>query len=457
VKLVLGVHHYPPDHLAGAELAVERSARWLAARGHAVEVVAVRRIDAGPDPAVTTEERDGVTVHRLDLHLIGQRRGLAFRHRDDALGAWFARLFERLQPDLFHLHSGYLLTASSLAAAGGLGIPTALTLHDYWFFCPRTTLLRSNGAVCAGQPSPADCAWCLQGERRRLSWVDRLTLPFGNGAELAPRRLGPRRWLLDRSLSTAVARRQRELAEALRAVDAVIASAPLPLELAAAAGVPADRLYCVALGLAPGRSFRARHRPADGRLRIGYLGQIAPQKGVHVLLRAFRRLTGRATALELHLFGDRSANPVYSAKLERLAAGDDRIQFHGRYPNAEVGRLLGELDLVVVPSLWYEVGPMVTLEARAAGLPVVTARLPNLERGVRHDLDGLLFRPGDDRDLARQLQRLIDEPLLLERLAGNVPPVRSADQELEEIEALYRQLVGARAAPPTVTCGSPDV
>jgi glycosyltransferase involved in cell wall biosynthesis len=449
VKLVLGVHHYPPDRQAGAELIVERSARWLAARGHAVEVVAVRRIEAGPGLAVTTEARDGVTVHRLDLQLTGQAQNLAFRHRDEALGAWFERWFAQLQPDLFHLHGGYLLTASPLAAARARGIPAVLTLHDYWFFCPRLTLLRSNGAVCAGQPAPPDCAWCLQAERRRYGWPDRLALRFGNGAEPAPRRLGPRRWLLDPALTRAVAARQRELSAALRSVDALVAPAPLPLELAATFGVPTERLHHLAFGLDRARWGAPERRPAEGRLRIGYLGQIVPQKGVHLLLGAFRRLVGRATALELHLFGDQTADPAYTVSLQRLAAGDARVRFHGRYPHAEVARLLSQLDVVVVPSVWYEVSPMVVLEARAAGLPVVTARLRNLERAVRHDLDGLLFQPGDAEDLARQLQRLIDEPALLARLAGNIAPVRSMDHELAELEALYRRLVADRAAAPT--------
>jgi hypothetical protein len=61
----------------------------------------------------------------------------------------------------------------------------------------------------------------------------------------------------------------------------------------------------------------------------------------------------------------------------------------------------------------------------------------------------LLFQPGDAEDLARQLQRLIDEPPLLARLAGNIAPVRSMDHELAELEALYRRLVADRSAAPT--------
>src|SRR5690242_1703419 len=165
-------HHYPPDNTAGVELIVERAARWLAARGHLVEVVCVGRIDDATHLTVRTAEHDGVVVHCLGLKLWGQNVHLGLRHRDESVGEWFSNYFVRLRPDVFHSQSSYLLTASAIEAAKCRGVPVVVSLNDYWFFCPRITFLRSDGNVCLDSVSPATCTWCLMAERRRYQLID---------------------------------------------------------------------------------------------------------------------------------------------------------------------------------------------------------------------------------------------------------------------------------------------
>jgi glycosyltransferase involved in cell wall biosynthesis len=59
---------------------------------------------------------------------------------------------------------------------------------------------------------------------------------------------------------------------------------------------------------------------------------------------------------------------------------------------------------------------------------------------VRHEVDGLLFRPGDADDLARQLQRLLDEPELLPRLRANAPPVMTMEEQMQALMGVYQNV-----------------
>jgi glycosyltransferase involved in cell wall biosynthesis len=99
------------------------------------------------------------------------------------------------------------------------------------------------------------------------------------------------------------------------------------------------------------------------------------------------------------------------------------------------------LDVLVVPSTWYEISPLVILEAFAHGVPVVGADLRNLNSQVRHGVNGLLFRSGDAGDLARQLQRLVDEPDLLPTLAEGISPPCTVEEEVQEVERVYASIV----------------
>ncbi|MER3457617.1 MAG: glycosyl transferase family 1, partial [Chloroflexota bacterium] len=128
------------------------------------------------------------------------------------------------------------------------------------------------------------------------------------------------------------------------------------------------------------------------------------------------------------------------------ADGEPRITFAGAYDNRRVAEVLAGLDVCVVPSIWYENLPTIILEAQAWGTPVVTANLGGMAEMVHHDVDGLLFRPGDADDLARQLQRLLDEPDLLPRLRANAPPVMTLEEQMQALMEVYRAASGERLA-----------
>ncbi len=80
-------------------------------------------------------------------------------------------------------------------------------------------------------------------------------------------------------------------------------------------------------------------------------------------------------------------------------------------------------------------------EAFAAGIPVVATDLGGMSEFVRHEKDGLLFGLEDHRDLARQLRRLVEEPGLLGRLRAGIEPVKTVQENVDELEALYGGLL----------------
>ena len=94
-----------------------------------------------------------------------------------------------------------------------------------------------------------------------------------------------------------------------------------------------------------------------------------------------------------------------------------------------------------MPSLWYENAPLVIQEAFATKTPVLTTNLGGMAEAVKHNVNGLLFERGNIDDLAKQLQRITDEPGLIERLREGIPPVKRIEEEVTELELIYQQLV----------------
>jgi glycosyltransferase involved in cell wall biosynthesis len=150
---------------------------------------------------------------------------------------------------------------------------------------------------------------------------------------------------------------------------------------------------------------------------VGFIGTLARHKGCHVLIDAFKTLPfGQAV---LKIYGDMEQYPHYAKELRKLAGNNRAIEFCGIFPNAEILEIMADLDVLAVPSVWYENTPLVVYSAQAARCPVVASDFPGLSDVIRDEVNGLLFEAGNAGALAGKLSRLIEEPGLAARLSSH--------------------------------------
>jgi len=437
MRVVLPVHHFPPRYSAGAELYTFRLARWLIQHGHEAEVVCVEHIDArGANPLLARADvYEEVPVWRLDLDLRSTPSTWAFCN--PAIKEWFASYLDNRQPDLVHLQSGYLITPSVIDAALARGIPTVVTLHDFWFLCPRITLLHGDGSLCVGPPeSPAACAWCEHLASRRYRLADTATIgQFGRVAQQIGLGTGER----------FIAERRAYLRAILGQVDAVIAPSHFLAQQFHGMVAP-ERLHVLRLGMDRFESAVPPINPTEGDLRLAYIGQIASHKGVHTLVDAVRRLPIGGRPWQLTIWGDLQQHPDYTERLRHSIGADPRIHLAGRFENSRIAEVLGACHATIVPSLWYENSPLAIMEAHAAGRPVLTSALGGMAELVHDEVDGLHFQPGNADDLARQIERLRDDPTLLGRLALGTTPPETISAEMAVMLRIYEDVTTARSS-----------
>jgi glycosyltransferase involved in cell wall biosynthesis len=432
MNIVIAVHHFPPRYTGGAEWEAYRTALALQARGHGVRVLCVERIDAGPERGVTWTDDvyDGISVRRLSYQLAAAPDPLRWEYDNLWIGQHVQDFLCEHHSDLFHLMGGYLLSGRALRAAQALAIPTVVTLMDFWFLCRRISMLRSDGHISTLPIRLANCARCLGEEQRRYRWPGRL----------APGLMDVY-WRLQKTPIRNLEARMTFLRETLNQVNVIISRSQFLRSTFIQAGVEPERIHFMRQGRdVPGLTPEILEKIPGTGLRVGYIGQIAEHKGVHVLLEAVRCLPG--LPLTVSIYGDPAPFPNYTARLRRWTARDKRLEFAGMYRNArEMTEVLRALDVIVVPSLWYENSPNVILEAFAHRTPVVASNLGGMSELVEHEKNGLLFEPGNAADLARQLQRLLNEPGLLSALRAGISPIKSLAEEMDELENLYQQVV----------------
>jgi glycosyltransferase involved in cell wall biosynthesis len=125
--------------------------------------------------------------------------------------------------------------------------------------------------------------------------------------------------------------------------------------------------------------------------------------------------------------------------LRALAGDDPRITFQGAFDHERLGQILAGIDVLCVPSVWYENTPMVIYEGQAAGCAIIATDLPGMAEVVRVEIDGLLFERGNAAALAGRLLRLAGNRELAGKLAGNAPMPLSVEGHVDRLETLYRE------------------
>jgi glycosyltransferase involved in cell wall biosynthesis len=450
VRLLLTAHALPPRSTAGVEVYTLRLAQALRARGHEVLVLAAAHDLSAAPYSTRRRSHDGVDV--VEIVNVHHKGTLEATYDDPGIDGAAAEILDSFRPQAVHAQHLLNLSVGVMAAARRGGATTVLTLHDYWLSCPRDGLrARADGALCATMDH-AVCAGCLADSPYLVPPLQRgvsaAARQAGLGGQLhrlhaiAPRAVEKGLALARRlspapaSLAEAMDRRARRLRALASDVDLFLAPTTFARDRALEFGLDAGRVRVRRLGAVTGP---ARPRPARPRRRIGFVGTLAPHKGVDVLIRAFRGL-GRAD-LTLDLHGSLSSHPAHVALLRREAEGDMRIRFHGPFAEGEQERVLSAIDLLVLPSVWWENSPLTVLEALAAGVPVVASAIGGLPEIVADGDTGLLVPPSDPA----ALRQAIDDVTEGRRLADSRGPVPlpTAAEEAQELEGLY-------ASPPRV-------
>ena len=146
-----------------------------------------------------------------------------------------------------------------------------------------------------------------------------------------------------------------------------------------------------------------RRAAQPGPLRLLFLGNVIPRKGLHTLLGALSRIPRDAWALEV--IGSLGADRAYAARMRGLAARlglSGGVKFPGSLAEDELAKRLEKAHLLVVPSS-YEGFGIAYLEGMGFGLPAIGTSAGSAGEMITHGMDGYLIEPGDAQALAGHL------------------------------------------------------
>jgi glycosyltransferase involved in cell wall biosynthesis len=428
---------YAPDPVGGTENYVHQLAHAMRRYGVDSRVVA-------PGSRSQAYGHEGVGVRRFAVAGRPLSLGELYGTGDPEAAENFGRMAWEPSPHLLHLHAFTPAVSTRIVeAARERRVPVVFTYHTPTVSCQRGTLLEWGTRDCDGVLDVRRCTQCSLHGAGAPSLLARAfaRVPRRVGAGLARLGLSGGAWTALR-MTHLMQMRHQATRRLLALVDHIIVPAQWALELLAANGVAREKITYSAQGLAAAGAPPGGHQSGrGGPVRVVYLGRLTPVKGAHLLVDAIRSRPALDVSLDVYGITQPGADESYGARLRDSAAGDARIRFHPAVPPQHVEGLIRDHDLVAVPSRFAETGPLVVLEAFAAGVPVIASDVRGLRERIRRGVDGILV-PGDAAAAWADALGTLSH----ERLAGlrrRIEAPRSMDVVAREVAAVYEKVLGS--------------
>ena len=213
-------------------------------------------------------------------------------------------------------------------------------------------------------------------------------------------------------------------------------------------GVDENRLHVIPPGVNPSLFERPLEDPFTGfgKPRVLFVGRLAPQKGVRTLVAAAGLI--EHPSAQVLLVGNGPERPALEREAERIGVGD-RFHFLGFVAHDRLPAVLTHADLLVLPSLYEELGT-VLLEAMQVSLPIVPSKTGGIPDVMEDDVNGILVPPGDPEALARAIDRILADCELVSRLSEEGQErAKGYDWEVlaGRVLRVYQDVTGGRMAP----------
>jgi glycosyltransferase involved in cell wall biosynthesis len=452
MRIILTTHLFLPDSSGGTETLVHGIASNLLQKGHSVLVVTGTD---DKDPVDASNNFDEYTLDSIRVIRFRRHRISAGRESNPMLADYdnrefeegFHRLLQEFTPDVVHFHHFGRSSIKIIDACNQQKIPAFLTVTDFWPICPQQALLLPDGRICNGPiKSSVNCLKHMV-ELTQPKWLAGTVKAIPNGA------LGLVMGTLKHvdfefpgvlGVTQALAKRKSTIASRLPSLAKIFVPTRHAQTTLERNGIIGGNFHILPFGLKDhGYVKRVRNR-GDKALSLGFIGQFLPHKGLHVLLEALQLLP-RTCPVKIKVYAKLLAKETqYVRDFFVQAQEDGRVTYEGTFDNEKIPGVLDGIDALVIPSIWHENMPLVSLSAQAAGCPLIASDVGGLSDIISHGENGLLFPPGSAHALRDCILQLLSDKNMLPHLSNSAIAPYTLKQYAGTLESEYLQAIGER-------------
>lgn len=436
MKIFHVLNHFLPQQTAGTEVYTWALSKALLGLNHDIKVLI-------PNYGSTANESysyDGIDVIKfsdpttIDRELIlGKKQPLGIDS--------FRRILELENPEIIHFHeigSGNGVTLNHLITAKNLGLKVMVTFHLAGYSCMTGGLINSKNEICEGRYNLYDCTKCVLSKKdikignSILSGVSVLlrkseisTLSWNN-------RVGT---LL--SISEIIQSHNTRLHQIIKFSDCVVTLTDWYKEVLIKNRVEENKISTVYQGLSYFKKLVTNVKKKNQTINLVYVGRITEIKGIHILISAVESI--KEKEITLSIYGDDDTTN-YGAELRLKTKSNLNISWKGRIPPNKVREEISKYDLLCLCTTITEMSPLVFLEARSVGVPIIASNVLGNKKLIDDNKSGFLFDFNSSESLRNKLLEILNNPSLINEVNNFKQEIRTFKDIALEYSKIYSEL-----------------
>lgn len=392
MKILKVIHGFPPDYMAGSEVYSYHLVKELINQN--IETFVFTRVENEFDDnyKVYNEKFEDINIQRVNK----PKRDYLYEEKfyDDRMDKIFKEYLLKIEPDIVHFGHLSHLSTNLIKIVKEFNIPIVYTIHDFWLFCIKGQMINQNGMICEN-PSIENCTQCS-------SYVV-------NTEE--------------------VERSTKHMKKIIDLIDIFISPSHTLKDFFINQGVNKEKIKYLKYGFNTKKIiYNKKLFTRDSKINFGFMGRVIPTKGIKVLVDTFKKLPNE----KLSIYG--------SIGVQKRFLETNNIIFKGSYDNNNINEVLNDIDVLIVPSTWYENAPLVIQEAFLAGIPVITSDIGGMAELVKDKVNGFTFKVGSSEELMTLIKKISTNPEILNNLDSSRNSVVDIKDDVKEIIKIYKEL-----------------
>ena len=374
--------------------------------------------------------------------------------QDKQVKDFFINILDDYKPNIIHYQHLMFLSTDIIKMASKKNIHQVISLHDFWFQCLTHKRITNENKLCVN-PTIEKCTKChLNLINRTLPMpplkMDSINImPFlRNTALLARINKYKKRmrnltdyYFYRNKLSSQVKYRINTFKEVLKLVDAVVYPTKFLQTELYKWGIKGKNNLISNDGI-QNKYFDNFEKKKSKIIRFGFIGSIVHAKGLIVLVQAWKKINSDRAVLKI--YGNFSDDPIYAKKVIKIINKCKNIQIKGTFNHDQIGIVFSQLDVLIVPSTWFENAPLVIRNAFLAKTPVIGTNLGGISEMITDKKNGLLFENGNVDDLYNKISYFIQHPKSIEKMGKNCPPQKTIIENALELKSIYKSLLKSK-------------
>lgn len=440
MKILFVTHTFLPKYVAGTEVYTYGLAKELS-RNNEVTIFTTEPLSKFDDHKIIKTNYDNITVYCLRKNI---RKNYSFEDTYDdkcSLGP-FKNLLFKIKPDIIHYQHIMHLSPTLIDIGNSLKISQLITLNDFWFQTMLFNRISSDGKLIfdfSEEAAALDLAKIyIAGFFYASRIISKNKFDIGMLIKKIIYKINKRIFYyfeLKKYLEK-IKLRNQIMRDSLGLANLVIFPTLFLYQEFTKWGFETKKTLISSHGINTD-IFTNINKTKSSILRFGFIGSIIPSKGLDILLKAWSKLP--QSGIELKVYGNLNVNQKYKKQIVKLSKDCKNVKFFGTFPPNKIADIFSEIDVLILPSRWFENAPLVLRNALLSRTPVIATKLGSLIELVNEKRSGLLFENENSDDLAEKINSIIKDKKILNNF--EFPKQKSVKENVAELIKIYKNFI----------------